>query len=168
MSDTAAATAAATDSAVTVETPSAEDKGGKPDYTPPATQADLDKVIESRLARERDKYKDYDELKAKAEQLANADKSDLELAQQRAEQAEAKAAEVELRAIRAEVAATKNVPADLLTGSTKEEIEAAADRLIEFRGAKTPVGVHLPNQDKSPQKQASAIGETARKLFGGQ
>jgi len=35
-----------------------------PAYTPPASQADLDRIIESRLARDREKYKDYDELKA--------------------------------------------------------------------------------------------------------
>lgn len=33
-------------------------------YTPPASQADLDRIVESRLAREREKYKDYDDLKA--------------------------------------------------------------------------------------------------------
>ncbi|MFJ4038208.1 hypothetical protein ACIPVB_08975 [Microbacterium sp. NPDC090007] len=33
----------------------------------PESQADLDRIVESRLAREREKYKGYDELKAKAE-----------------------------------------------------------------------------------------------------
>ena len=41
-----------------------DDSGGK-EYAPPATQADLDRIIESRLARERAKYGDYDELKSK-------------------------------------------------------------------------------------------------------
>ncbi|GAB2567467.1 hypothetical protein [Leucobacter ruminantium] len=40
--------------------------GGKSDYTPPATQADLDRIVESRLARERSKFADYDDLKKKA------------------------------------------------------------------------------------------------------
>lgn len=40
--------------------------GGKPEYTPPATQADLDRIVESRLSRERTKYADYDDLKKKA------------------------------------------------------------------------------------------------------
>ena len=40
-----------------VETPANEFKA-------PATQEEMDRIIESRLARERDKYKDYDELKA--------------------------------------------------------------------------------------------------------
>jgi hypothetical protein len=35
-------------------------------YTPPGSQADLDRIIESRLARERAKFADYDDVKAKA------------------------------------------------------------------------------------------------------
>lgn len=38
-----------------------------PEYKPPGSQADLDKIVENRLARERAKYADYDDLKAKAE-----------------------------------------------------------------------------------------------------
>lgn len=151
-----------------VENASASE-AAKPEYTPPATQAELDKIISDRLKRA--KPADYDELKAKADkftEIENANKTDLEKEQQRAAEAEARLAELELRATRAEVAAEKGVPADLLTGATRDEIEAAADRLIEFRGAKTPVGVHLPNQDKTPQGQKSDLGETARKLFGGQ
>lgn len=35
-------------------------------YTPPATQADLDRIIAERVARTKAQYKDYSELKAKA------------------------------------------------------------------------------------------------------
>lgn len=35
-------------------------------YTPPASQADFDRIVEARLARERAKYADYDDLKKKA------------------------------------------------------------------------------------------------------
>lgn len=55
------------------------------------TQADLEHQIGLRLARERAKYADYDELRAKAERLDEieaANQSELEKAQQRAEQAE--------------------------------------------------------------------------------
>jgi len=41
---------------------------GGAQYTPPATQADLDRIVEARLAREREKYKGFDDLKAKAAQ----------------------------------------------------------------------------------------------------
>lgn len=45
----------------TQQQPAKEDEGG---YTPPATQAELDQIIENRLSRERRKYADYDELKS--------------------------------------------------------------------------------------------------------
>jgi Spy/CpxP family protein refolding chaperone len=38
-----------------------------PQYTPPASQADLDRIVEQRLARERQKYADYDAVKQRAE-----------------------------------------------------------------------------------------------------
>jgi len=41
---------------------------GGSSYTPPATQEDLNRIIESRLAREREKFKGFDEIKAKAQQ----------------------------------------------------------------------------------------------------
>lgn len=37
-----------------------------PNYTAPATQADLDRIIGDRLARERARFADYDEIKRKA------------------------------------------------------------------------------------------------------
>ena len=101
------------------------------------SQEDFDKAIQARIARERSKFSDYDELRAKAEKYAeweNAQKTEAQKAQERLEAAEKRAAELELKATRAEVAAAKGVPASLLTGSTQEELEAAADALIAFRG----------------------------------
>lgn len=52
------------------ETPPGEDT-----YTPPATQDDLNRIVEQRLARERGKYADYDDLKAKAAKFDEADQA---------------------------------------------------------------------------------------------
>lgn len=38
-------------------------------YTPPATQADLDRIIAERVNRTKSQFKDYGDLKAKAEQF---------------------------------------------------------------------------------------------------
>lgn len=60
----------------------APDGGGS--YTPPATQDDLNRIIEQRLSRERSRYSDYDDLKAKAAKFDEADaasKSELQKAQ---------------------------------------------------------------------------------------
>lgn len=53
------------------------------EFTPPASQADLDKMIEARLNRERARFADYDSLKEKAtqfDQLSAASQTDLERA----------------------------------------------------------------------------------------
>ena len=42
-------------------------------FTPITSQEDLDKVIGARLAREREKFADYDDLKAAASKLAEAE-----------------------------------------------------------------------------------------------
>ena len=59
---------AGTEGASTTETSGAgtESGGGEATYTPPATQADLDRIIQDRLARHDKKYADYEDLKTKA------------------------------------------------------------------------------------------------------
>lgn len=55
----------------------------QPAFTPPASQADLDRIIENRLSRERAKYAGFDACKSKAteyDKLTEASKSDLEKA----------------------------------------------------------------------------------------
>lgn len=52
-------------------------------WSPPSTQAELDKIIEKAIGRTRRQYADYDDVKAKAEQfdtLAAASKTDQERA----------------------------------------------------------------------------------------
>lgn len=116
------------------------------------SQEDFDKAIQARIARERSKFSDYDELKAKAEKFAeweNAQKSEAQRAQEALEQAQRELAETRLLAARAEVAAEKGVPVNLLSGSTREELAASADALIAFRGeqARGPV---IPGQGSAP------------------
>lgn len=90
----------------------------EPEPTPPApappadktfSQADVDRVVADRLARERAKFADYDDVKAKATKLDEteaASQSALEKAQTAAATAEARAvkAEESLSATRREVA----------------------------------------------------------------
>lgn len=109
-------------------------------YTPPATQADLDRIIEARLARERTKFDGFDEFKAKAEKFDAAEaanKTELQKSQDAANAAEKRAGDAEAKLLRAEVASEKGVPAALLSGATRADLEAAADALLAFKG-KTP------------------------------
>jgi hypothetical protein len=68
-------------------------------WTPPASQDDLNRIIEQRLARERAKFADYDDLKAKAEKH---DALEMELSSE-AEKAARKAREEAAAATRAEL-----------------------------------------------------------------
>lgn len=68
----------------------------------PATQADLDRIVESRLARERAKYEGFDELKAKAaklDELEQANLTELQKATARAEKAETAGITVTIAAV---------------------------------------------------------------------
>lgn len=127
--------------------------GGNEDgATPPAaqfeaitSQEDFEKRLGERLARERAKYSDYRDLKAKAaklDELEEASKTELQRITERAETAEKALAQAQFDALRSEVAATKGVPAAHLVGTTREELEAHADELIEWRdqnsGPRTP------------------------------
>src|SRR5690606_13063957 len=110
--------------------------GGDGGGTPAGfTQADVDRIVADRLARERAKYADYDDLKARAEQYTQAENA------WTAERAKAEADYEELlgEKSRAEhelwrtAAAYKHgLPADLmefLTGETAEEIDQRAETL---------------------------------------
>ena len=133
------------------------------------SQEDFDKAIQTRIARERAKIPtDYDDLKAQAAKYADweeSQKTESQKANDRAEAAEKRAAELETRTTRAEVAAVKGIPAELLSGSTQEELEASADALIKFQGEKQAPRLHIPNEGKSPTQQ-TGDDEFVRQLFG--
>jgi hypothetical protein len=84
--------------------------GGQQGQDKTFTQADVDRIVQERLARERDKYKDYDQIKADAEayrQQQEASKSELQKAQEKAQKAETEKAQALVQAnerlIKAEV-----------------------------------------------------------------
>jgi hypothetical protein len=129
------------------------------------SQEDLDRILTQRLARERGKFADYEDLKAKAAKLAdleNASKSEAERTAERIASLEKAAAEASAKALRAEVANAKGVPAALLTGSTLEELEAAADALIAFRGTPNTPKPDPSQGAKGKQGAGSAAEQFAR------
>lgn len=120
--EAAADTAAATQEQATTETKEAKE-------VDPKAEAEKWKA----LARKHEATAKANADKAKRfEEFEESQKTEMQKATERAEAAERKAAEVEARANRAEVAAAKGVPADLLSGTTVEELEASADKLLEF------------------------------------
>lgn len=132
-------------------------------FAAPQSQEDLNKIIEARLARERAKYADYDNLKSAAEKLAEieaANQTEAEKTQARLEAAEKRAAELEVQYLRAEVANEKGVPAKLLAGATREELEAAADELIAFRGEQKPPAPKSSALGRVNQQESPAVNAT--------
>lgn len=110
--------------------------GGQSGFTPPATQDDLNRIINERLQRERAKFADYDDLKSKAaeyDKVVEANKTEAEKQAERTAELEAKVAEYETReqiaAWKSEVSAETGVPANVLAGNTKEDIAAHAETL---------------------------------------
>ena len=103
------------------------------------TQADVDRIVSERLDRERGKYADYDELKAKAtkfDEAEEAQKTELQKANEKATalQAEVDAlkAATELRNVRDKVAHDTGIPVSLLTGGTEEECKAQAEAIKAY------------------------------------
>ena len=102
-------------------------------------QEDVNRIVANRVS----KYSDYEELKAKAakfDEAEEAQKTELEKAQERANKLQSeldgiKAAE-ELRKMRDEVSKQTGVPAELLTGTTEEECREQANGIIQFRDQK--------------------------------
>ncbi len=127
--------------------------GGGKEFAAITTQEDFDKAIQERIARAKAEaakpFSDYDQIKADAEKWRKAEDDKKPADQRQAEEFDRLRKENEsLKAgqLRVDVAAAKGVPAALLTGSTKEELEAHADALIEFRG-KVPNGPVVDNEN---------------------
>lgn len=103
------------------------------------TQAELDKIVQERVGRERAKFEGYEDLKVKAQkfdEMEEARKSELQKAQERADAAEAQLKkmqhEKDIQAMRTKVASEKGVPAELLTGETEEACSTQADNILNF------------------------------------
>lgn len=157
------------DNPTTPETP--EPKAD--DWKAPANQEELDSIIEKRLARERAKFADYDDVKAKAaefDKAQEASKTELQKAVERAQQAENSLAELRLEADRNAVALDKGLTptqAKRLVGTTREELAADADELLKDLGDQKPSGPRAPQQKtKQSQPHDDPEREFARQLFG--
>ena len=103
------------------------------------TQAEMNAIISDRLSRERSKYADYDDLKAKAQQFdaaQEAGKTELQKANEKAVKLQAQLDSMTrantLRDIRGKVAAATGVPAELLSGDTEEACTAQAQAILKF------------------------------------
>jgi hypothetical protein len=150
-----------------------------PDFQPITlgTQAEVDSFVGGRVKKERAKYADYGELKTKAAELDSLKQASMSQADkdaQRIRELET-ALETERHAnMRRDVAATKKVPADRISGTTREELEASADELLAFiaetvnanKPSRPPTGLKSgatsADTRMDPQERAAAALRTLR------
>ncbi|RYE42576.1 MAG: hypothetical protein EOP24_32065 [Hyphomicrobiales bacterium] len=146
---------------MTTETPTPETTETTEPEATTFTQADVDRIVRERVKRERDKYADYDDLKAKAGEATTLE--------QRVADIERKANDSEARAIRAEIANAKGLTATQakrLVGTTREELEADADELLTDIGAQKQNGNRAPREGQTPPPSGDdEVREFTRGLF---
>lgn len=139
----------------------------KQDTNPAANQTGTDLVTEVEKWKALSR-KNEDRAKANAEKARLYDeaqeksKTELQRALDAKTAAEKRATELETQALRLKIGATKNVDPELLVGTTQEEIEASADRLLAWKGPepKTPASTSSADAgargvDISGEKQLS-------------
>lgn len=151
------------------ETPAADE------FKPITSQDDLNKVISDRVSRERAKFADYKDVKAKATRL-----DEIEAANQTESERTAKRIadlEVELKDTRRDssrltIAAAHGITdADdielFLTGTDEETLTKQAKRLAERTADRKKNGNHVPREGATPTSTEGEGLETVRALFGG-
>ena len=122
------------------------------------TQAELDKIVGERLAREREKYADYEAYKEKASKLdtiEEASKTELQKATEKAAKLESELnalkKEREVREIRENVAKETGIPVNLLTGNTADECKAQAIAIQAYANPTYPTVSDHGELQRQPQ-----------------
>ena len=126
------------------------------EFTPITSQDDLNKVIASRLERERSKFGDYEDLKAKAarlDEIEAASKSELEKAQEAAAAAAAERDKAVADGLRWRIAAKHGISDEdaelFLTGLDEQTLEAQAKRLADREADRKKSGARSPREGSS-------------------
>jgi len=106
-----------------------------PEFEPITSQEDFDRRTKARVARATAKFADYDQHKAAAAELAALKAANLTEGERQSERIRALETELQNERhanLRRDVAYTKGVPAERISGSTREELEQSADELLAF------------------------------------
>src|SRR5690606_9148296 len=137
----------------------------KPAEPKTLTQEQVNALLADQKRKLTEKFGDYDDLKAKADQLdqlSESAKSDIEKALERAAKAEAEVAKYQQREQIGkwadEITKGSDVPATLLRGTTREELEQHFNQLKEQFAARVP----KPKRTPVPAGQPSGEGQGSR------
>jgi len=142
------------------EAPESTDQARQDQLVP---QADVDRIVRERVARERAKYSDYDDLKAKAEGSKTLEER---LASLEGELTAAKAI-----ALRSDIAAKHGLSAEdrdlFLTGADESTLTAQAQRLAAREADRKKQGNFAPKEGKSPSNSGDSedLRDFTKKLF---
>lgn len=149
-------------------------------FEPIETQEAFDAAIKDRIERAkstvRSEYTDYEELKSKAakyDEAEAANKTELEKAQEEVERLRADVKKrdeaAKLTAAKAKVSKETGVPAELISGTTEEEMAASAKAIAEY--AKKPSAPSLSEAGKKPEEsngEKDGYRQIAQMIFGEQ
>lgn len=134
------------------------------------TQAEMDSIIEGRLAREHEKYADYDSLKEKAgkyDEMQEQSKKANEKANALQEQLDQLKKDGTVRQAREKVAKDTSVPVELLTGEDEETCKKQAEAILKFAKPKSYPGTKSSAKKITEHHEADdAMREFAHQIFG--
>jgi hypothetical protein len=126
------------------------------------TQAELDAKISERLKRERAKFADYDDLKAKAKGSQTAEQQLAELQQQ--------LAETQRETLKRRVQASFGISDDdadlFLTGTDEETLKRQAKRLKDRDEELAKNGGRVPGEGHNGRPKVTDEKKAVRTLFG--
>ncbi len=138
------------------------------------TQEEFDVAIKARLAREKEKYADYDQIKSRVKELEKENgslKSTLEASNQSKADTDKQIADLqekvtgyETEALRTRIALQNGLPIDLadrLQGNDEESLKADAERLASFvkpAEPKAPPKSNEPNIGSENDEDAALRG----------
>lgn len=130
------------------------------DFKPITTQEEFNEAVKARLAREQEKYADYDQLKTRNKELETEviglqsaikeSETTVKTHEQEVADLTAKLANQETASLRTKIALQNGLPiefADRIVGDDEESIKADAERLAAFVKPKPPVP---PLRDPEP------------------
>lgn len=153
------------------------DNGGTPPekpFTPITSQDDLNRIITDRVSRERGKFADYKDLKAKAaklDEIEEANKTEIQKAADRLAAIERERDQATATALRLRVAARNQISdedADLfLTGTDEATLTKQAERLAQRAEDRSKQGNHVAREGNNQQPSGTnELADFTRQLFG--
>lgn len=127
------------------------------------TQAEVDRIVADRVKRERSKFSDYNDLKAKA--------SESKTLEDRLADMEKRVTSADAKALRSDIAAAHGISAEdrdlFLTGTDEDTLTAQAQRLAQREVDRKKKGNVAPNEGRSPEPKDDPNREFIRNMLGG-